>query len=634
MFVVKLMKLVLVTIAFLATFFPIYINISAFAIQPDEEDSYIVLFDEGRKEIHEDGSYIYTAHVKYKILKEDALDYLGEKEIDYLSATEKVEIVKALVIKPDGSKIRAKKIQDVSPYSGYPSYSDLKTKIITMRDIAVGDVLELEYRIIARHSRMPGETWGTFYFFDSVPMDVSRFVLTAPSATQINIKSENLDIEPVITYSEDGATKTYTWERKDCPKVEQEYMMPYVRDFCPYLTYSTIDDWQKIAAWFWDISKDKMSATPQIAEAAGLITASSENKKDKIRALLEYFRDNIRYVSMSFGLNAFEPHPAHEVFENKYGDCKDQAVLLIAMLKSLGIDAYPVLVRYGQKTYPMARVAPSPAEFTHMIVYANIDGQDLWLDPLEEGIDLDEVPYSLTEERLFIVRPGGGEFIDLPEMPLDKMTYTTKSTFFLESDGSCTGMVETIPSCVNSASVRSSIEDYTARQMERLKVALLNRVAPGGKIIDTYIMDSKDFSRPFSMMIKFESGAWAPRMGDFIILPSLSPMFENPFGLSAKERDHAIEYSGFSISREIIILNIPKGFHFEYIPEDYEKALPICKYTLTSQVHNGRLVMVSDSHWFPGRIPLKEYTLVQDFFIDLQKEANKAIIIKKGADHE
>jgi len=634
MVVLRFMRLVLIIIAFLVTFFPIYINTSIFAIQPDEEDAYIVLLDEARKEIHEDGSYISTVHVKYKLLKEDALYSLGEREINYLSDTEKVEIIKALITKPDGKSIRAKKIQDVSPYSGYPSYSDLKTKIITMRDMAVGDIMEFEYNVIAKHSRMPGQTWGTFYFFGGIPMDVSRFILTTPVATEIYIKSENLDMEPIITYSENGKTKTYTWERKDCPRVESEYMMPGVRDFCPYLTYSTIDDWQKIATWFWGIAKDKMDSTPEITEATSRITASSENKLDKIKALLRYFRDNIRYVSMSFGLNAFEPHPAQEVLENKYGDCKDQTVLLISMLKSIGIDAYPVLVRYGQKTYSLERVTPSPAEFTHMIAYTNIDGQDLWLDPLEEGIDLGEIPYSLTEERLFVLRPEGGEFIDLPEMPLDKITHTTKMTFFLEPDGSCKGIVEAIPSHTKSSSIRSSIKDYTAKEMEMLKIDMLNEVAPGGTIIDTYISDPEDFSRPFSMMIKFGAGSWAPPRGGLIILPSLTPDFENPFDLPAEERDHPIKYSSTSIRRKIVMLHIPRGFRFKYIPENYEMSTPICKYTLTSQIDRYLLVMVSDSYWFPGKIPVEHYAAVQDFFIDLQKEAGKAIIIKKGEDRE
>jgi len=630
MVVLKFMRFVLIIIAFLVTFFPIYINVSAFAIQPDEEDAYIVLLDETRKEIHEDGSYAYSIHLKYKILKEDAIYELGEQEIDYLSDTEKVEIIKAMVIKPDGRKIRAKKIQDVSPYSGYPSYSDLKTKIITMRDMAVGDIMDFEYKVIARHSRMPGEVWGSFGFFDVVPMEVSQFVLSAPVATKINIKSENLDVEPVITYSDDGTTKTYTWEKKDCPKVDAEYMMPDPRDFCPYLTYSTIDDWQKIATWFWDIAKDKMSVTPEITEAANLITTSSKNKKDKIKDILRYFQDNIRYVSMSFGLNAFEPHPAQEVLENKYGDCKDQAVLLIAMLKSIGIDAFPVLVRYGHKTYSMTRVAPSPAEFTHVIVYANIDGKDLWLDPLKKGIDVGEVPYSLTEERLFVLRPEGGEFIDIPAMPLDKMVHTTKMTFFLEPDGSCKGTVENILSHVKSPSIRSSLENYTAKEMETLKIDMLNKIAPGGTIIDTYIADPKDFSRPFSMMIRFAAGSWAPPRGGLIILPSLTPDFKNPFDLPVKERDHPIEYSGSSVRREIVMLHIPRGFRFKYIPEDYEMGTPICKYSLTSQVHDYTLVMVADTRWFPGKIPVEHYAALQDFFNNLQQEAGKSIIIKEG----
>lgn len=628
--VLKLMRIVLIITAFLTVFLPVYVNISAFAIEPDEEDTYIVLLDEGREEIHEDGSYTSTVHVKYKILKEDALHSLGEKKIGYFSATEDVDIIKAVVIKPNGRKIRAKKIQDVSPYSGYALYSDLKTKIITMRDLAVGDILELKYRVNSRHSRMPGEVWGGFCFFDTIPMDVSRFILRVPATKEIHIKGENLDMKPVITYSKDGSTKTYTWERRDCPKIEREYMMPDVRDFCPYLTYSTIDDWQKIATWYWNISKDKIMPTPQITEETMRITATSEHINDKIRDLLRYFQDDIRYVSMSFGLNAFEPHPASEVLENKYGDCKDQSVLLIAMLKVLGIDAYPVMVRYGQNTYSLDRAAPSPAEFTHVIVYADVEGQDLWLDPLVEGVDLGDVLYSLTEERVFVVRPEGGEFIDIPAMPLDKIGSTIKTTIFLQPDGSCTGSLESIISYKKSPSFRSKLKDFTAKQMDLFKARLLNRIAPGGEIIDTYISDPDDYSRPCSVMIKFKTDDWAPLMGDFMILPSLSPSFDNPFDLPESERDHPIRYSGKTIRKSIAIVNIPEGFHFEYIPENYEVSLPICRYTLTSQPYNGRLVMVAESQWFPGKIPVEDYVKVQDFFNDLQSEASKVIIIKRG----
>jgi len=630
MFLVKLIKVILVVFVFLAAFFPVYINVSAFSIEPDEEDDYFAILDESRIEIHEDGSYIETTHVKYKILKENALDSLGEKEIPYLSDAEEVEIIKALVIKPDGRKIRAKKIQDVSPYSGYPSYTDLKTKIISMRNLAVGDIIELEYRTKARFSRMQGEVWGQFYFYDAVPMEVSRFILTAPSTREIYIKSENLDMGPLIEYSEDGALKTYTWERKNCLKAESEYMMPIKEDLFPYLTYSTIDDWQKIAAWYWSKVKDIINPTPEIIEETDRITQGAEDTREKIKKILLYFKENIRYVSMSFGLNAFEPHLPQEVLEDKYGDCKDQSMLLISMLKYIGIDAYPVLVRYGNSLYPPERVVPSPQEFKHVLVYADFKGQDLWLDPLEEGLDLGELPYSLTEEKLFVIRPEGGEFIDIPQMPIEKTTSVIKITIDLAEDGSCTGSVETILSYSESSSFRSTLKRLTSKQMDLLKIGLLQKIAPGGEIVDTSFSDPDDYSRPSSVMVKFRTKDWAPRMGDFMILPSLSPSVKNPFSLPESERDYPIQCAGESRSRNIGIITIPKGFKFEYIPENYDKSLPICRYSLTSQVYENRLVMVAEKHWFKGEIPVSDYVKAQDFFNDLYNESGKAIIIKKA----
>ena len=41
-------------------------------------------------------------------------------------------------------------------------------------------------------------------------------------------------------------------------------------------------------------------------------------------ALYNYVAQNIRYVSLSFGLGRFQPHSAADVFKNQYGDCKDK----------------------------------------------------------------------------------------------------------------------------------------------------------------------------------------------------------------------------------------------------------------------------------------------------------------------
>ena len=53
---------------------------------------------------------------------------------------------------------------------------------------------------------------------------------------------------------------------------------------------------------------------------------------------------NIRYVGIEIGIGGLQPHTAEDVFRNRYGDCKDKATLLRAMLESVGIHSTWVLV--------------------------------------------------------------------------------------------------------------------------------------------------------------------------------------------------------------------------------------------------------------------------------------------------
>ena len=44
------------------------------------------------------------------------------------------------------------------------------------------------------------------------------------------------------------------------------------------------------------------------------------------------------------GIGGLQPHPAVDIFRNGYGDCKDKATLLSAMLSTVGIHSTIVLV--------------------------------------------------------------------------------------------------------------------------------------------------------------------------------------------------------------------------------------------------------------------------------------------------
>ncbi len=89
----------------------------------------------------------------------------------------------------------------------------------------------------------------------------------------------------------------------------------------------------------------------------------------RILPICRFVQKEITYLEISIdsdSMAGYRPHPAAEVCQNRYGDCKDKAVLLCTMLRAVGVDAYPILVNSG---LPLEnRIGWPSAIFNHAIV--------------------------------------------------------------------------------------------------------------------------------------------------------------------------------------------------------------------------------------------------------------------------
>ena len=78
-------------------------------------------------------------------------------------------------------------------------------------------------------------------------------------------------------------------------------------------------------------------------------------------------RYHIRWVAIQIGNGTIGPHTADEVLLNGYGDCKDQVMLLVALMRAKDLAADPALINSGNSyTSPGAAVVGA---FTHCITY-------------------------------------------------------------------------------------------------------------------------------------------------------------------------------------------------------------------------------------------------------------------------
>src|SRR5436190_14403127 len=87
---------------------------------------------------------------------------------------------------------------------------------------------------------------------------------------------------------------------------------------------------------------------------------------DAIRALAGFAQRDVRYIAVEVGIGGFQPHRATDVFANRYGDCKDKATLLRAMLHEIGIESHYVLVNATRGMVDPK--LPTAGSFNHVIL--------------------------------------------------------------------------------------------------------------------------------------------------------------------------------------------------------------------------------------------------------------------------
>ena len=70
-------------------------------------------------------------------------------------------------------------------------------------------------------------------------------------------------------------------------------------------------------------------------------------RRQLVARLLAHVCKEIRYTGIEFGSNAIVPVRPETAYERGFGDCKDQATLLVGLLRAVGIDAHVSLLRPG-----------------------------------------------------------------------------------------------------------------------------------------------------------------------------------------------------------------------------------------------------------------------------------------------
>lgn len=381
--------------------------------------------------------YEINYHVVIAILSDKAARDYSRISLNYNSFFKDLELISARSISQDGviSNVSSDAVQ-IKTDSNPKMFNDSRHLAFALPRLSKGSFLEYRYRTRVKSPPIPGY-WDQLFFLQEYiqtdtafrvdPVRHSSVQITAPKAHQFKYQLKN--VQAKFNKVSSGGNWIYSWHAKDLPGIEYETHLPSLQNRWAYLKASSISSWRDIDNWASNIYLSKAKANNEINLKAVSVTKKYHNDKDKVRALFYFMLKNVRYISADVLRGGLTPHKATETWNNRYGDCKDQATLFISMLDSIGIKAYPALVG----VYPQIDVSheiPS-INFSHMIVYIpSIDG-GIWIDTSGDWGTYPGIHWEIEKRHAFVINGNGGELLNVstPKGKINKIDYYSRYQF-------------------------------------------------------------------------------------------------------------------------------------------------------------------------------------------------------------
>jgi transglutaminase-like putative cysteine protease len=316
----------------------------------------------------------------YYLGSDAAIDPHRVSSIRYSPSTQELKVVRARVWKKDGSVFDAQELGDRELPDYSSMYYDMRSRQLRYTGLEKGDVVELEYSITPRiRSSVYNGYFGELVLFAGRgPAQLKRYVLLAPAAQKIFVHAEK--VAPAVVTEKDGL-QVFTWEARSLPALPREPRSPGVTELSPYVHVSTIGDWKQLGAWYADLIRPQFALDPSLESELQRTVKDAHSDREKIAAIQEFVLRSTHYVALEFGIYSYKPYPVTQIYARRFGDCKDKASLMIALLRAAGIEAEIALLR-TRSLGDVASVPASIALFNHAIVY--VPRYELWLDGTAE----------------------------------------------------------------------------------------------------------------------------------------------------------------------------------------------------------------------------------------------------------
>jgi transglutaminase-like putative cysteine protease len=448
-------------------------------------------------DVRADGSDRETIEGVLRIETEQGISDAGAHRIGYRSSIDSVESIEASTIKPDGTEIKvpqdAIRTQDEDSDGGATEFNDTKYKVIVFPAVEVGSRVRYKVTIDHRTTAFPG------FFSDSYVLapqwNQEHWEVNINIPTSLPLYVEQRRIAGGLESTKDSVNHyhfSYRWTGAKAP----ESGSVWAGDYAPVLYVSTYPDMISVGKAYHLAAAPMAQVTDSIRRLATEVTSGVTGDAAKVRALDHWVAKNIRYVAVFLGHGGLIPHPADQVLANRYGDCKDHAVLMEALLAAVNIQSTTALVNSGI-AYTLAEVG-SIGPPNHAITY--VPSLDTYVDSTDRFSPYGTLSFDVMDKPTVLT--GLGRLGRTPSTKADQNVVRTSIEMKIQPDGTIVGhSAATMSGILESGSRANRFYDQTAAEDQVVK-KLLNRFNETGSGSLEY-GDPSALDKPFSVNSTF-----------------------------------------------------------------------------------------------------------------------------------
>ncbi|MEZ5427458.1 MAG: DUF3857 and transglutaminase domain-containing protein [Pyrinomonadaceae bacterium] len=607
----------------------------------------VAIYNEQQVSLGSDGKLTTVENYAVRILSREGRKYAVATAF-YLVSSGKVKDMQAWIIRPGGSykDYDKKTILDIISDPD-DVYNEGRIKVIDASDdVDAGYVFG--YTIESEEPPLFYQVdWN---FQDRLPTLLSRYTLRLPSGWKATSMTFNhSEITPQVNGS------IYTWEVRDLAPIPSEPMSPSIRNLAPRIAISyspeessqavnrAFSNWLDVSRWATALYEPKVIVDDEIANKARELTAGAKTELEKIRAV-GAFVQNLQYISIDIGVgygNGYIPRASNLVLSRGYGDCKDKANLMRALLRALKIEAYPVVIFAGDPTFVRAEWA-SPDQFNHCIIAVKVSdeteaptvitheklGRLLIFDATDPFTPVGDLPDHEQGSSALIIAGDNGGLATMPVTPVEFNAFKRDVEVNLTGDGSIEGVIRENAVGQSSSYIRGLFRSLSSSDVNKVFEGWLTRGATAASLKKLTPKDNHA-NASFDLDVEFSAPRYGQLMqGRLLIFKPAIVNRANSIYLTEKERILPVLVDADSFS-EKAVFKLPEGFVVDEMPDAVDLETSFGKYSTSYEVKDGKLFFTRTLIMKRTTVPVEKYEKIRQFYTEIMAAEQAPVVLEK-----